>query len=280
MPPFRYPGPICQTRDWYDDIEDGTLARTPSPVPPSTGSTTPQVAAKQVLKVSAHGNCSFLNPQPVTNVVAPPEAFDRLRKSSGAPKISSPVTKADHVWPDSSRSAAIEQEVQIDGQKTVVIRPTDNDAKGKNLPTTQQVADALRAIPARQRAHTKRVIVSPTPSPNSSPGGTTAGEGSSGEIDLYPMSKSQSQNSFDNRMMHEAGHNLQEQLWKESGAGQWKIVSDADPRPPSHYAATNSGDDFCEFNILYNAAKGTACEGIAKQIYPSRWKKMEEYQAP
>ena len=278
MPPFRYPGPICQTKDWYDGIEDGTLARMPSPVPPSTGSIT---APKPALRVSAHGKCSFLNPQPVTNVTAPQEAFDRLRKSSGAAKISAPVPKADEEWPDKSKSPAIEQEVKIDGQKIVVIRPAEKDANGKNLPTVQQVAEALRAIPARQRAHTNKVIVSPTASPNSSPGGITAGEGGSGEIDLYPLDKLQTQNDFDNRVMHESGHNTQGTLWRTAGdAAQWQTVADADPRPPSHYAATNPGDDFCEFNILYNTAKGTSCEAVAKQIYPNRWKKMEEYQSP
>jgi hypothetical protein len=43
MPPFRYPGPICQTKDWYDDIEDGTLARTPSPLPSHVDSPSPKV---------------------------------------------------------------------------------------------------------------------------------------------------------------------------------------------------------------------------------------------
>jgi hypothetical protein len=41
-----------------------------------------------------------------------------------------------------------------------------------------------------------------------------------------------------------------------------------------------AGADFCEFNVLYNAVKSTSCEAIAKQIYPNRWKKMEEYQSP
>ncbi len=288
MAPLKHPGPVCQTKDCYDNIEDGTLARTPSPLPSSVGSAAPQGTAKPARRVVAKGACSFVNPQAKGTVIASPEAFARLRKNSGAAKISSEKPKASQTWPDGSSSPAIEQEIQIDNQKISVVRPTDDKARGKNLPTTKELAEALRAIPAAQRAHTNEVIVSPTAAPGSSDAQTIAGQGGRGKIELFPVSDRQSQNDFanrqnyfDNRVMHESGHNYQEKLW--SGAAdvsQWQVAADADDRRPSPYAADNTGDDFCEFNILYNTAKGAACEEIAKQIYPNRWKKMEDYQSP
>lgn len=280
MPPFKYPGPICQTKDWYDSIEDGTLARMPSPLPSPLGSPTPQGSAKKVSKgIAPAGACSFINPRDSGTVIAPKKAFDRLRKNSGVAKISPPKSKTKQTWVDGSTSeSAIEQEIQIDGQKITVIRPTEDEAKNKNLPTTEQVAEALRAVPAKQRAYTKEVIVSPKASPKSTKDKTIAGEGGSADITLFPVSTSQSQVDFDNRLMHENGHNFQAKLWHDTGdVGQWQIAADADKRRPSPYALETTGDDFCEFNILYNTAKGTSCEAIAKQIYPNRWEKREGY---
>jgi hypothetical protein len=281
MAPLKHPGPICQTKDWYDNIEDGTLARTASPLPAHVGSAAPQGTAKPARRVVAKGACSFINPQAKGTVIASTEAFRRLRKNSGAAKISSETAKASQTWPDGSSSPAIEQEIQIDNQKISVVRPPEDKTKGKNLPTTKELAEALRAIPAAQRAHSNEVVLSPTAAPGSTDSQTIEGQGGSGKIELFPVSDRQSQNDFDNRLMHESGHNYQEKLW--SGAGdvsQWQVAADADDRRPSPYAAHNTGDDFCEFNILYNTAKGSGCEETAKQIYPHRWEKREGYQSP
>jgi hypothetical protein len=277
MPPFRFPGPVCQTRDWFDDIDEGTLARTASPLPSSLG-TEPSADTTTPKKVVAKGDCAFINPQASGTVRAPKTAFDRLRQNSGPSQISKAKEKGSQTWPDNSSSPAIEEEITLGKQTIKLIRPKDDEARGKNLPTTQQVADALRAIPEEQRAYTKTVILSPKPHPKSTASRTIAGEASSGEIDLYPVGQKQEQVDFDNRLMHESGHNYQEKVWGSAeGVRAWKEAAAADDRRPSPYAAENTGDDFCEFNILYNTAKGTACEAAAKQIYPNRWKKRKEY---
>jgi len=54
-----------------------------------------------------------------------------------------------------------------------------------------------------------------------------------------------------------------------------KIVVDTDDRGPSLYGASTIGDDSCEFNILYNTAKGAACEAAPKKfirIVGNKWK--------
>lgn len=272
MAGFRYPGPICQITDWFEDLDSGTLARTRSPLPATVGRSP---ARTTVLASSA---CAFLNPRSTGTVRAPGAAFDRLRNNSGTARIGSPQPKASQTWPDGSSSPAVEQTIQIGSQIIRVIRPTAADATGKNLPTTSQVAEALRAIPSGQRAHTSMIILSPRAHPSSTSTATTAGEAGSGEIRLFPMSGHQSQNDFDNRLTHESGHNYQGSLWKSAQAvSGWGTAATADNRLPSPYAGTNTGDDFCEFNILYNTAKGTACEATARQLYPNRWRKMVGY---
>ncbi|HZF30513.1 MAG TPA: hypothetical protein VE907_15455 [Gammaproteobacteria bacterium] len=274
-------GPLCQTKDWYDYAPDGLLRRRQA-IRPGTLGMASAPSAQGGKKAVALGKCSFLNRAKTETVAAPKAVFDRLRGLSGGAKVSAPRPKTSHTWPDGSRSAAVEQEIAIDGQTIQVTRPTDTDAKGKNLPTTQQLAEALRAVPADQRLFTKTVVLSPTPAKGSTPKATVAGEGGSGEVFLYPLLKKQDQQDFDNRVMHEAGHNLQGDLWN-SGGGQavvaWGVAAKADDTSPSPYSdgVGQTGDDFCEFNILYNAAKGTPCEEVAKQIYPQRWAKRESY---
>ena len=278
MGPQRQPGPVGQTKERHDDVEDGTLARTASPHPSPVGSKPPAEAPKTTKRTVATGACKYLNPQSRGTVIASREAFDQLRKKSGPATISPPEPKAAYTWPDKSTSQAVAQEIQIDGQKIQVVRPTDDAAKGKNLPTTQQVAEALRAIPSRQRVNTNVVILSPAAPPDSDALGKIVGEGGSGEIRLYPVSDAQTQNDFDNRFTHESGHNTQEKFWQGAGdVHDWQNAADADDRRPSPYAASRTGDDFSEFIVLYNAAKGTDCEGTAKKIYPHRWEKLESY---
>lgn len=275
---LRPVAPICQTKDWYDYKSDGLLHRKAAIAPGTLGLAAPPTRQRGK-KAVALGKCSFVNPVPSGTVAAPKKAFERLRDLSGGAKVSAPQPKTSVNWPNGTRSAAVEQEILIDGQKILVTRPTDADAKGKNLPTTQQLADALRAVPTEQRAFTKKVFLSPTAAKESTPQQTIAGDAGSGEMTLYPLLEPQDQDDFDNRVMHESGHNYQENLW--SGGTQavtaWQVAASADDRRPSPYAANNTGDDFCEFNILYNTAKGTPCEEVAKKIYPHRWAKRESY---
>lgn len=251
----------------------------PSPLPSVVGAPNSFGAAQAPAQVVASGACAFLNPRLSGTVRAPQEAFDRLRNSSGAARISPPQPIASQTWLGGSVTPAIAQEITIGGRTIQVIRPTDAAAAGRNLPTTAQVAEALRAIPANQLALTNLVIISPQANPVNTPGRTIAGEGGSGEILLFPVYSPQSQNDFDNRMMHEAGHNYQESLWRGGeDVQEWQRAVSADSQPPSHYATEGTGEDFCEFNIIFNTARRTACEATAREIYPNRWQKMLDYQ--
>jgi hypothetical protein len=279
MGTFRYPGPICQTRDWFEDLDEGTLAKSwPSSAAP-IGTLVPAAAA-QASPAAATGDCAYLNPRGTSTVVAPPQAFDRLRGGSGQATISQPKPVSSFTWPYGPPSPAVEQQVTIGGQSVTVVSPTEAEARGKNLPTVNQVAEALRAIPATQRARTTRVILCPRSHPASTATRIVGGEGGSGEITLFQLvGKAQTQSDFDNRLMHESGHNVQGDLWKSSqDVKDWKDAAAQDNRLPSPYAGENAGEDFCEFLILFNAARGTGCEAAARQLYPNRWAKMSRYQ--
>jgi len=271
---FRYPGPIGTVRDWFGDNDDAKVARLRSPSQSTVGK---PISLRPSLVV-ASGVCAYLNHRSSGTVIASENAFKRLRTASGQAKVSTPQSKASQAWIDGSSTAAIELEITIDSQTIQLIRPEDTAASGKNLPTTSQLSEALRANPSAQRKHTKKVILSPVAHPKSTENRRVAGEAGSGEITLFPISTEQTQNDFDNRVMHESGHNYQESLWQSVADSQeWGIAAKADKRRPSPYAAFNFGEDFCEFSILFNAANGTPCEAVARQIYPNRWAKMLQY---
>ena len=127
----------------------------------------------------------------------------------------------------------------------MITRPSDADAAGKNLPTTAQLAEALRAVPANQRTHTTNIIVSPVADPSSTARRKIAADAGSGTITFFPVNRAQSDNDFDNRLMHEAGHNYQGSLWNSGAAvAQWGAAARSDNRNPSPYATEGAGEDF------------------------------------
>jgi hypothetical protein len=81
--------------------------------------------------------------------------------------------------------------------------------------------------------------------------------------------------------MHETAHNYQEILWVNgaTAVAAWGDAIESDNRSPSPYANEGFGEDFCEFYVLYITTRGTACEGIGRQLYSHRWALMVEYQS-
>lgn len=275
MSAYRFPIPICQVWNWHD-VDDGTLARMPSPVPSPLG-----LAGSEVEQpVVATGACSYLNPRGKGTVRAPQAAFDRLRGNSSAARITSVKCIEGSPWEDGSISATESQKIHIDGQEFTIIRPSDRDAAGKNLPTTEQLAESLRAVPVNQRGHTKKIIVSPVAEPGSRRG-LTAAAAASGKITFYPRKSAKSQNDLDNLLMHESAHNYQGVLWRDLAAASkgWKQAIKDDNRSPSEYATAGPGhgEDFCEFYVLYITTRGTTCASMARQIYPHRWAMMVKH---
>ena len=287
MAPRRFPGPICQVRDWYEPIDEGTLPRVATANPGVVGSSglNPEKPTERAIP---RGECKYLVPPTTYTVRAPLATFERLRKFSSAAKISDAKSEDSYKWGNGATTPpALKQEIEIDGQKITLYRPADNELKAKNLPTVKQLTEALRAVPKSQRAYTNTVILSPVPSTQPVKEGVIAGEGDGGTIWLYPIppskedDKQPTQKNFDNRVMHECGHNYQQAFWHHlpEEIAVWKSFEITDSWYVSRYAMDNPGDDFCEFLILYNTAKGTPCEETARKMYPNRWRLMQAYQA-
>lgn len=257
----RFYGPICQVRDWY--TEDRRVLGASAAV---------SASSKQA---SASAPCWF-ETQPIPALVmAPDEAYVRLRRQGGTANLSAGTSLADYRWPHGPASEAQRFVATLGSQQVEILRPLSTVA---NLPSAQQVCHALQAVPAVQRAFTRRVILCPTPHPNSTARSTIGGEAGSGEVTLYPSSTPPTQNEVDNRIMHEIGHNYQGNFWhSRDDVAAWGAAAALDPQAPSRYAQGNSGDDFCEFLIIYNAVRSTACEAAARNLYGHRWSQLERY---
>lgn len=257
----RFYGPICQVRDWFESERRVFGA-----------SNTATVSAPQA---SAASPCWFqlsLLPQ---RVIAPAGAFAGLRSRGGTATLPSATAIAAYSWPYGAASSAEQYLATIGGSRLEIIRPSGSSS---TLPSAQQVCDAMRAVPTAQRIHTSKVILCPTPHPSSTTRATVGGEAGSGEVRLFPLRSTITQNDVDNRIMHEIGHNFQGSLWHSTAdVADWGLAAARDAQAPSIYAQSNPGDDFCEFLIIFNTVRGTPCELAARTMFRYRWEKMLTY---
>jgi len=274
MANMTFPGPICRSRH-PTDINDGTLALVASSPPCPIGVTLIKSTQTPVPQTSS---CLYVEPVLNGTLSVPDTIFNRLRASNGVAKLSPTSLLSAHQWRYGSPTNAIKQIITIDGQDITVIRPPDNVIQQNNLPTINQLTEALRAIPKKQRRHTTIVKLSPAANPSSRPGHIIAGEGGADDIVLYPVTGIQSQNDFDYRIMHESGHNYQSSIWNSAqSVAAWSAAITSDGNSPSPYAQTGTGEDFCEFYVLFVASRNTHCAVRLKALYPARWQLMTDY---
>jgi hypothetical protein len=269
-----FPGPIC----WLSqlaEINDGTMVRAVSNPPGQIGMSPARSTNTSAAQTSS---CKYVEQKLSGTVSVPDASFNRLRLSNSIARLSAPSLLSAYQWPYGPPTNAVQQVITIDGHDISVIRPPDSVIQQNNLPTINQIAEALRAIPRKQRQHTTIVKLSPVSNPGSRSGYVVAGEGGANDIILYPVAGTQSQNDFDYRIMHESGHNYQSSLWNSAqSVAEWSATVTSDGNSPSPYARTGTGEDFCEFYVLFVTSRGTNCALRLKTLYPARWKKMTGY---
>ncbi len=269
----RTPGPIGLSPQ-SAPLTPGTFGLANSFAPGSVGQTASGAGtAKQP------ASCAFVRPTTKHLVAAPDSAFVRRRGLSGAVTLSAVTSLPSYTWPHGPATAALSQDITISGHTIASIRPLDAVYSGLNLPSFSQIVDFLKVLPKKNRTHTHTLIVSPVPHPSSGQQqGETIAQGGADDIIIFPASKVRSANFYDNLLVHESGHNYQSSVWK-SGAmvAQWTADIAADGNRPSAYSASNSGEDFSEFYILYITTLGTACAQTLQSTYPARYARMSGY---
>lgn len=268
--------PCCayRSRRQRFGLDDGTLALGPASAVGTLGANTAQAAPATVT-----ASCAYVDPVSRGIVIAPSSAFERLRSGAGSASVSAAEALESFAWHDGSRTAALRQTITLGNDSVRLTRPADDVLSAKNLPTPDQLAAALRAVPPAQRRTNTGIVLSPVPHPNSTARRTVAADAGGGAITFYPMSRAQTQRDVDLRLMHETGHNYQGTLWRSADdVAVWTNVIARDGNSPSPYAGANTGEDFCEFLVIYDTSRGTACEGAARRLYPNRWAQMARYE--
>lgn len=223
--------------------------------------------------------CEYLN-KPYT-VEAPVKEFDRIR--SGA-KLGSP-TEGKHTFPgDKAPSDAIIQDVEVKGRTVKLVLPKSGAPAGKHLPTADQIAKALGAVPGDQLDSIKEVVVSPNQNPSDAywakeykiPDFSSAATGGPGGVTFYPKKSPWDQAFVDSTSIHEGGHAYSLALWKDPEKKKaWEAAIKKDGRSPSTYADSSTGEDFSESLVMYSLSKGTECEAAAKARYPARYEALD-----
>lgn len=223
--------------------------------------------------------CEYLN-KPYT-VEAPVKEFDRIR--SGA-KLG-PPTEGKHTFPgDTAPSDAIIQDVEVKGRTVKLVLPKSGAPAGKHLPTADQIAKALGAVPGDQLDSIKEVVVSPNQNPSDAywakeykiPDFSSAATGGPGGVTFYPKKSPWDQAFVDSTSIHEGGHAYSLALWKDPEKKKaWEAAIKKDGRSPSTYADSSTGEDFSESLVMYSLSKGTECEAAAKARYPARYEALD-----
>ena len=222
--------------------------------------------------------CEYLD-KPDT-VEAPQSDFDRIRKPSSLDK----GTATTFTFPGSTAASPATRYVATVAGRQIPIIAAAAPA-GKSLPTAQQVAQSLGAVPEKQLDSIHQVVVSPNQNPSdaywaqqyNTPGFSSAATGGSNGVTFYPSSGPYGQAFVDSTMIHEGGHTFSQSLWKDSAVQkQWTDAIAADGGAPSTYADNSPGEDFSESLVMYSLSKGTKCESTAKARYPARYAALDK----
>ena len=244
----------------------------------------PKIASTPLSRTAIPRDCAYLNkPRTVESSKAD---FDRIRKPAklGTPKL------IKHKFPgDTAEQDALEYEVEVAGRKKKLIVPKNAPTGAKKgLPTADQIAASLGAVPGPQLDKISQVVVSPNPNPSDAywaeqyhtPGFSSAATGGSSGVTFYPQ-KEWSQKFTDSTMIHESGHAYSQSLWADAKKKKaWEQAMADDGQSPSTYSDSASTEDFSESLVMYSLSKGTPCEATAKKLYPNRYAVLDGLFAP
>lgn len=233
---------------------------------------------------SVPAGCEFLD-QPFL-VSGSKADFDKNRQ----PVTVGPKTTGKYQFPgDTAPQDANFYTATINGQDIKIIEPVAGPVKGKFLPTVDQTAQSLAAVPPGQLATIQQVVLSPNPNPSdaywakeyNNPNFVSAATGGNGGVTHYPLDHQLTQDRLDSNTIHEGGHTYSQELWKDAkNKTEWENAIKADDQAPSQYAENAPTEDFSESLVMYSLAKGTPCEAVARSIYPNRFAVFDKLFAP
>ncbi|UOD29389.1 PAAR domain-containing protein [Massilia violaceinigra] len=164
-------------------------------------------------------------------------------------------------------------------------------APGQGISSIEAIADGLSVLGPGQLELINEVVLSPVPNPDDgyfkikykNPNFQAAAAAGHGTITYYPqpIGNISDQEIVDSMVIHESGHLLHGKLWENPAAKKaWKKAIAKDGRRPSKYAASHATEDFSESLVMYGISKGTPQEARARQLFPARYKILDDIFVP
>lgn len=168
-------------------------------------------------------------------------------------------------------------EVEIAGRRIpVYVTARPNPANG-HFHTIDQVAQGLAALPASGLALVDQVSVDPAANPTNTAAYMTADV--NGDVTLYPMPFSPSQDTLDYNLIHETGHPRSMQAWGTDNSSarweEWRTAAESDGIQVSQYSTKDPGEDFSETLVLYERVRGTPEEAEFRAMMPERFRILD-----
>ena len=187
---------------------------------------------------------------------------------------------------NSGKADAVSYEVKI-GEQTITVTLPKTAPAGTFIPSLDDVAKALAALPPESRAQVTSVVVEPAQNPKdaewamiySTPGFRSyMTAGAAGIVTIYPTTTKQSQTFLEQSLIHETGHVLSKKNWGEKSDARWNEWSQAvakDGIYPSGYGKNSNDEDFAETLVIYLNVKGTPAEAEMRALMPERFKLLD-----
>jgi hypothetical protein len=173
-----------------------------------------------------------------------------------------------------------------------VYDPVTRPVAPNELPTLNNLADALSRVPPPVLALIKQVDLNPVANPDDAKwaadpgyakasGGTFTGSymtcGADGVVSVYPSTTNhaQSVDELSAALLHESGHAESIGKWgdaaKDKRWGPWKAAMQSDGLSGSKYAQASPDEDFAETWLQYMQVRGTLREYEFSKLMPARF---------
>lgn len=202
--------------------------------------------------------------------------------------ISQPVDVPDHPF-RTGTADAVRYDVTIDGRTIPVYLPKNPDTSSGQLPSIDDVARTLAAMPAANRALVNEVHVNDQRSPDDAEWARRFGNtdhraymsaGADGTLNIFPTAGAVSDSSMTTAMVHETGHFLAARIFGGDGDPRWeawKRAMEADGMTTTRYGRNSPNEDFAEMMAFYVQVRGTPQEAELRRLYPARFAVLDEY---
>lgn len=244
-----------------------------------------ELAANPFRNGQSAGATPSSRPAPLPDLVeAAPGTFDKRRAKYSVGK---PVLVKDHAF-RSGKADAQRFDVTI-GSNTIPVYLPAKASGSLHIHSETEIAKALAAMPEANLNLIKGVNANPGQNPDDAYWATqykrpnfrsymTAGA-ASGVVNIYPTTRTTSQNIVDGTMIHETGHIWSRKNWGADSDKRWDDWNSAitsDGAYASNYAKSSQGEDFSETLQYYHQVVGTKDEAPARKNMPARFKIIDE----